>query len=47
MLGDLYNFVGGEDHAHILLKPLEILASGEDNTVRDHVSFIAKIDCSY
>lgn len=34
-LGELSKYVGGNDHVHILLCPLEFLISGEESTVRD------------
>ena len=34
-LGDFVDYVGGEDHAHVLLVPLETLSTVEETVVRD------------
>lgn len=34
-LGDFVNYVGGKEHAHVLLVPLETLSTVEETVVRD------------
>lgn len=34
-LGDFVDYVGGRDHAHVLLVPLETLSTVEETVVRD------------
>jgi serine/threonine-protein phosphatase 2A regulatory subunit A len=38
-LGNFVEYVGGKDHAHIILGPLENLAAVEETLVRDKVNF--------
>lgn len=43
-LGDFVNYVGGKDHAHVLLVPLETLSTVEETVVRDRaVESLCKI----
>jgi hypothetical protein len=41
-LGNLREYVGGDQYTHILLAPLENLAAVEETLVRDKVSFMQK-----
>jgi serine/threonine-protein phosphatase 2A regulatory subunit A len=38
-LGGFIQYIGGREHAHILLTPLETLAAQEETVVRDKVSY--------
>jgi len=44
-LGGFVEYVGGPEHAHVLLSPLENLASIEEPLVREKVS-IQHVQCS-
>lgn len=40
-LGELSDYVGGNDQAYVLLKPLESLVCGEESSIRDKVKPIS------
>ena len=43
-LGNFVEYVGGAEHAHVLLAPLEVLCAAEENSVREKaVEAICKI----
>lgn len=42
-LGNFVEYVGGPEHGHVLLSPLENLATIEEPLVRDKVSVTARV----
>lgn len=42
-LGDFSEYVGGSNHAHLLLAPLETLAAVEETVVRDKVTASSRV----